>query len=190
MHFPSPEKSLILGEMVVVVEKSRNFILSKYFVLFENWKHFPCHRAKICSNPPPPPKKKAGFSASFSSRRKIKLVMEKSWKTHWILLPNFVVSSISVSEVSYIWWQLLPFLFNCCSYDCWVNVPWLTMLINGNNNWLFQTIAELNKILEKVALQHQDMESKLRGNIAEIRPNEAQLKVRMLQKEVWFVCMR
>ena len=62
--------------------------------------------------------------------------------------------------------------------------------VNVEYNWLFQTIAELNKILEKVALQHQDMESKLRGNIAEIRPNEAQLKVRMLQKEVWFVCMR
>ena len=52
-------------------EKSWNFISwSKYFVLFENWKHSPCHRAKLCPQ-------KAGFSA-FLSHRKFKLVIEKS----------------------------------------------------------------------------------------------------------------
>ena len=32
-----------------------------YFVWIENWKHSPCHRAKI----PPPPKKKTVFSKCF-----------------------------------------------------------------------------------------------------------------------------
>ena len=40
---------------------------SKYFVLFENWKHSPCHRQQ-----------KAGLSA-FCCRGNPKLVMEKSF---------------------------------------------------------------------------------------------------------------
>ena len=71
MHFPGLEKSWILGKISEVMEKSWNFIFwSKYFVLFENWEHRPCHREKIFSQ-------KARFSA-FRSRGKFKLVMEKS----------------------------------------------------------------------------------------------------------------
>ena len=68
-----------------VMEKSWNFSFwSKYFVLFENWKHSPCHRAKMCP-------KKAGFSALLS-HGKLKLIMEKSWKSHLILLHNFCMN--------------------------------------------------------------------------------------------------
>ena len=42
--------------------------LSKYFVLFENWKHSPCHRAK-----------KAGISV-FLSHGKFELVIESQGK--------------------------------------------------------------------------------------------------------------
>ena len=49
MHFPGLEKSWMLGKMAVVMEESCNFIFwSKYSMLFENWKHSPCHCAKIC----------------------------------------------------------------------------------------------------------------------------------------------
>ena len=47
---------------------------SRDFVLFENWKNSPSHRAKLCPQ-------KAGFSA-FLSHEKFKLVMKKSWKNH------------------------------------------------------------------------------------------------------------
>ena len=50
MHFPGLEKSWILGKLADVMETSWNFIFwSKYFMLFENWKHSFCHRAKICT---------------------------------------------------------------------------------------------------------------------------------------------
>ena len=71
MHLPGLEKSWILGKMAEVMEKSWNFIFwSKDFVLFETWKNFPSHRAKICPQ-------NAGFSAFLSDRR-FKLVMKKS----------------------------------------------------------------------------------------------------------------
>ena len=60
-----------------------HFFWSKDFVLFENWKNSPSHRAKICPQ-------KAGLYA-FLSRGKFKLVMKKSWKSHRILLPNFCI---------------------------------------------------------------------------------------------------
>ena len=70
MHFPGLEKLWILGEMADVMEKSWNFVFwSNYFVLFENWKHSPCHQAKICPQ-------KSGFSALLS-HGKLKLIMEK-----------------------------------------------------------------------------------------------------------------
>ena len=47
-----------------------HFVVGKSFLLFENWKHSPCHRTNICP-------KKAGFS-SFRSHGKLKLVMENS----------------------------------------------------------------------------------------------------------------
>ena len=57
MHFPGLEKSLILGKITEVMENSWNFSFwSKCFVLFENWKHSPCCRAKMCP-------KKSRFSA-------------------------------------------------------------------------------------------------------------------------------
>ena len=49
-------------------------------MLFENWKHSPCHRAKIWPE-------KVGFSAFFS-HGKLKLVMKKSLH----LLPKFCVN--------------------------------------------------------------------------------------------------
>ena len=58
-------------------------------MLFENWKNSPSHRAKICPQ-------KAGFSA-FLSHGKFKLVMKKSWKSHWILLPNFCMNPVSTT---------------------------------------------------------------------------------------------
>ena len=58
-----------------------SFFWPKDFVLFENWKNSPSHRAKICPQ-------KAGFSA-FLSHGVFKLVMKTSWKSHWILLENF-----------------------------------------------------------------------------------------------------
>ncbi|XP_020616099.1 coiled-coil domain-containing protein 178-like [Orbicella faveolata] len=39
-----------------------------------------------------------------------------------------------------------------------------------------ETIAQLDKILEKVAQQHNDMETKFQSEIAELRPKEAELK--------------
>ena len=53
-HFPDLEKSWILGKMAEVMEFH---FWPRSFVLFANWKHFPCHRAKICPN------EKAEFSA-------------------------------------------------------------------------------------------------------------------------------
>ena len=75
MYFPGMEKSWILGKMAEVMEKSWNFIFwSKDFVLFENWKNSPSHRAKIYPQ-------KAGFSACLS-HGKFKLVfsISESWK--------------------------------------------------------------------------------------------------------------
>ena len=63
-------------------------LLLQIFRAFENWKHFPCHRAKIYL-------KKARFSA-FLSHGKFKLVMENSdWsrKSQRMLLPSFCVNS-------------------------------------------------------------------------------------------------
>ena len=75
MHFSGLEKSWNLGKMAKVMQKSWNFIFwPKYIALFENKEHSACHGTKICP-------KKAGFSA-FLSRGKLKLVMEKSWKSH------------------------------------------------------------------------------------------------------------
>ena len=73
MYFPGLEKSWILRKMAEVMEKSWNFIFwSKDFMLFENWKNSPSHRAKICPQ-------KAGFSA-FLSHEKFKLVMKSHGK--------------------------------------------------------------------------------------------------------------
>lgn len=41
----------------------------------------------------------------------------------------------------------------------------------------FQTIAQLDKILEKVAQQHDEMASKFQGEIADLKPREEELKV-------------
>ena len=47
--FPGLEKSWILGKMAEFMEKSWDLIFwFKDFVLFENWKNCPCHRAKTC----------------------------------------------------------------------------------------------------------------------------------------------
>ena len=56
--------------MAEVMEKSWNLVFfgPKYLLLFENWKHSPCLRAKICP-------KMAGFSA-FPNHGK---VMKKSF---------------------------------------------------------------------------------------------------------------
>ena len=49
MHFPEMKKSWILETIAEIMEKSWKFILwSKYLELFENWKHTPCHRERIC----------------------------------------------------------------------------------------------------------------------------------------------
>ena len=70
-------------------------LLLQIFRAFENWKHFPCHRAKIYL-------KKAGFSA-FLSHGKFRLVKEKSadvtaqflcefWHKRWLNYYNeFVI---------------------------------------------------------------------------------------------------
>ena len=109
MHFPALAKSWILGTLAEVMEKSWNFsLLSKYLVLLENWKHSPCHRANICP-------KKAGFSA-FLSHGKFKLVMEKSWKSHYILFPNFCVNPASSIHDNY-----LLVVENKQLSDPWVN---------------------------------------------------------------------
>ena len=77
IRLPDVEKLWILGKMAEVMEKSWNFIsLSKYFVLFENWKHSPSHQARIYP-------KKAGFSAFLSHG----MVIE-------FFLPNFCVNSV------------------------------------------------------------------------------------------------
>ena len=48
IHFPGLEKSWILGKMAEVMEKLRNFVFLVHdFVLFENWKTSPSHRAKM-----------------------------------------------------------------------------------------------------------------------------------------------
>lgn len=44
------------------------------------------------------------------------------------------------------------------------------------HNERLETIAQLDKILEKVAQQHNDMETKFQGEIAELRPKEEELK--------------
>lgn len=44
------------------------------------------------------------------------------------------------------------------------------------HNERLETIAQLNKILDKVKQQHNDMESKLQGEISELRPKEEELK--------------
>ena len=41
----------------------------------------------------------------------------------------------------------------------------------------FQTIAQLDKILEKVAQQHDEMAWKFQGEIADLKPREEELKV-------------
>ena len=48
IRLPDVEKLWIFGKMAEVMEKSWNFIsLSKYFVLFENWKHSPSLQTRI-----------------------------------------------------------------------------------------------------------------------------------------------
>ena len=70
MHSPGLEKSWILGKMLEVTESQGISIFgSKYFMLFENWKHCPC---QLCPQ-------NAWFSA-FLGHAKFKLVMEKSLK--------------------------------------------------------------------------------------------------------------
>ena len=69
--FSRPGKGMDLGENGRGCGKVVEFhFLSKYFMLFENWKHSPSH----CSKYVP---KKVWFSACFSHGR-FKLVMEKS----------------------------------------------------------------------------------------------------------------
>ena len=67
----SYEKSWILEIMAEVMEKSWIFIFwTKYFVLFENWKHSSCHSAKTCP-------KKLDYQ-HFLVMENLNLVMEKS----------------------------------------------------------------------------------------------------------------
>ena len=69
--------------MAEVMEKAQNFIFwSKYFVLFENWKHSLCHQAKYIS-------KRLGLQYF--------LVMENSSKSYRILLPNFCLRPVLIS---------------------------------------------------------------------------------------------
>ena len=105
MHFPGLEKSGVLGKVAEVMEKLRNFVFwSKYFVLFENWKHSPCQQANICPQ-------KAGVSV-FVSHGKFELVMEKSL--------NFIVQNMCESSRSL-----------RGSFCCWFCVLFVAVLYHG-----------------------------------------------------------
>ena len=102
MYFPGLEKSWILRKMAEVMEKSWNFIFwSKDFMLFENWKNSPGHRAKICPQ-------KAGFSA-FLSHEKFKLVMKSHGKVIEFYCP---ISVWTLLMHNYCFWlHAWPVLF-------------------------------------------------------------------------------
>ena len=123
--FFRPGKVMVLGKMAEVMEKSWNFIFwSKYFMLFEKWKHFPCHTAKICP-------RKAGFSAAFSHRG-LKLVMEKSL--------NFIAQFLCDL-------YLLKVVFNCIfrCRDTLINLLWYLSCMQLCCTWVHK-VSNQHKI--------------------------------------------
>ncbi len=48
-------------------------------------------------------------------------------------------------------------------------------------SYFYQTIAQINQVLDKLNKQRQEMESKYRTKIAELRPKEEQSKVQCIE---------